>query len=328
MSSRSSSDDVGSETESVFYRDRPEWSDVTPIPQNDGPNPVVQIAYSDRFKDVFDYFRAVLKSGEKSARVLTLTEEALDLNPANYTVWYYRREVLKGLKTDLKDELRYCKEMIEEHPKNYQVWQHRRVLVEETKDTENELSFIEDILEKDQKNYHAWQHRQWVLQTFNLWKGEIEYVDRLLQEDIRNNSAWNQRFFVVTHSEGWTGPVADRETSVALKLIKKVSRNESAWNYLRGVLENCDDVSIKSSLADRIKGFCEELLAAGNDSPCLLGFMVELLQEELETNKSGKEEAIERVGTLCGQLANDCDTIRKRYWNHIANCTRKQYAQS
>ena len=41
-------------------------------------------------KDVFDYFRAVLKSGEKSARVLTLTEEALDLNPANYTVCYYR----------------------------------------------------------------------------------------------------------------------------------------------------------------------------------------------------------------------------------------------
>ena len=47
-------------------------------------------------KDVFDYFRAVLKSGEKSARVLTLTEEALDLNPANYTVWYYRFGFLRS----------------------------------------------------------------------------------------------------------------------------------------------------------------------------------------------------------------------------------------
>ena len=36
------------------------------------------------------------------------------------TLILLRREVLKSLKSNLKDELAYCREMIEEHPKNYQ----------------------------------------------------------------------------------------------------------------------------------------------------------------------------------------------------------------
>jgi protein farnesyltransferase/geranylgeranyltransferase type-1 subunit alpha len=63
-----------------------------------------------------------MASGEISQRALDLTADALDQNPANYSVWHHRRHLLKELKSDISAELNYCRDVIEQHPKNYQVW--------------------------------------------------------------------------------------------------------------------------------------------------------------------------------------------------------------
>jgi protein farnesyltransferase/geranylgeranyltransferase type-1 subunit alpha len=38
-------------------------------------------------KDATDYFRGIVRSGEKSERVLALTEHIIRLNPAHYSAW-------------------------------------------------------------------------------------------------------------------------------------------------------------------------------------------------------------------------------------------------
>ncbi|RYH28573.1 hypothetical protein EON65_11670 [archaeon] len=75
-------------------------------------------------------------------------------------------------------------------------------------------------------------------------------MEERIAEDIRNNSAWNQRWFVV-HRRGVDGvgmggegkgdrvvtsEVLQREIEYVWQSIFTVKKNESSWNYLRGLI--------------------------------------------------------------------------------------------
>ncbi|CAF3657472.1 unnamed protein product [Rotaria socialis] len=318
--SRSESDsESDSSSKHLRYCDRPEWSDVVPIEQDDGPNAVVKIAYSEAFRDTFDYLRACMHKNELSERALELTKSACHLNPANYTVWCYRRKILLHLGSDLDEELAFVGRMIELHPKNYQVWEHRRLIVEISGHSSNELSFIASTIKLDSKNYHAWQYRQWVLKTYALWSDELHYVDHLLQDDIRNNSAWNQRYFVIAHTTGFKDDVIERELDYVEKRIELYPDNESAWNYLRGIAR----FRLASLTDQRIWNFCRNLYENhflkdefnNQQWRFLLGYMIELLMDDDRVDK--QEDNKKMIHDLCEKLMLQIDPIRKKYWQYI-----------
>jgi len=312
----------------VFYRDREEWSDIDPIPQDDGEHPVVKIAYTEQFSDIYDYLRGAMAKRELSERVLLLTEDAIEMNAANYTVWHYRRLVLKEIDADLREELKFCREMIEENPKNYQVWHHRRLVVAWLGDAAGEKRLTEVIFAQDAKNYHAWEHRQWLLQAYGDYSGELDYTSRLIASDARNNSAWNHRFFVVVGTAGLDDlAVLRRELEYAKAACAAVPANESPWNYLKGLLSKAT-VDVTELAAEVTQWIWEMVLASAaehavplsaSDRATLIAqlpkgavhsqVLIGLL--DMVTRYGGDRAVAEKI---CDQLCIQ-DPIRSRYWN-------------
>lgn len=162
------------------------FSDLSPMPQDDGPEPVCVIDYPTSFRLAYDYMRAVWKADELSDRTLRLSALCLKLNPANYTVWQFRRRCLRHLgldKATIQRDLDMTASLGGTNPKNYQIWFHRRALLEchdSLKDDflESELDYNSRVMEEDPKNHHAWSHRQWFIKTISdetVWKNEMEF---------------------------------------------------------------------------------------------------------------------------------------------------------
>ncbi|KAF9457729.1 protein prenylyltransferase [Collybia nuda] len=316
-----------------LFSERPEWSDITPLDQYEDANPVAPIFYSADYKDATDYFRGVVKTGEKSERVLDLTERVIRLNPAHYSAWQYRYETLIALGSPLDVELKLMDELAVKFLKTYQVWHHRRLLVTLTRNPAPELKFIATSLKEDAKNYHTWSYRQWLLAYFNdedLWQGELDFVEMMTTQDVRNNSAWHHRFFVVFQSglrEGETdrARVIKRELTYVKHNISLAANNPSAWNYLRGILD-ANNIPY-ADLGEFVKPYAtspqdlpvSDLVdlenpppAKGAELPCAPA--IEFLADIYE--KQGGQDGLRQAAELWRSLADEHDTMRKKYWEY------------
>lgn len=283
------------------------------------------------------YLRAVMVLKEHTPRCLRLTEHIIEMNPAHYTVWLYRFEIVQALNIPIPDELEWLNDVSLEHLKNYQIWHHRQQLLDHLYPTlqsdENavaalaasELDFLADILEKDTKNYHVWSYRQYLVRKLGLWdlEDEIKSIELLISQDVRNNSAWSHRFFLVFDNPHQSTPgshsteydpkvpadIVDQEVSYAQEKITLAPQNQSPWNYLRGVL-------VKGGRPlGSVREFVETFVTALGEgeekevvrSSHALDLLADIYKEAGEKDKAD----------LClRRLGEKWDRIREGYWEY------------
>lgn len=280
------------------------------------------------------YLRAVMAAKEYSPRVLTLTEHIIDLNAAHYTVWLYRASTILALNIPLDKEIQWMNKVALENEKNYQIWTHRQTLIDHafpelSSDpsamqafADAELHFTDSMFDQDAKNYHVWSHRQYIVQKFNLFgsPAELKSIESLLRQDVRNNSAWSHRFFLVFSNPEHTTPgsratqhdplvpreVIDRELAFAQAATYEAPQNQSAWEYIRGVLRKGG-----RGLAT-LEAFASEFVSipeAGEEdvkSSHALDFLADAWGEKGEVEKADRALVL---------LGDKYDRIRKNYWD-------------
>ncbi|KAG0304227.1 hypothetical protein BGZ98_005768 [Dissophora globulifera] len=338
----------------VPFYEKPEWSDVVPVSQDDGPNPLVPIAYSKEYSTTMDYFRAICRLEEQSERALELTRIVIDLSPSHYTVWHYRQKLLKALNKDLNKELEWIHEMAIEHPKSYQIWHHRQVVVEHMSASllppavtgtgttassmtttptipyqdlsaeqqeaardivRRELSSIAEAFEDDSKNYHAWSYRQWVLNHFGR-EGAPWWQEELdYVNDLLTIDIRNNSAWNQRFFIVSLGPTPLTGDIVRREVEYATSKIERTPNNESPWVYIAGVLKKAGFPLSEIKDFCENLLPLPRANFSPYLHSTLLDIYEQEAKEHPTAENIDKAKEEAIILAEKVDTIRSKYWN-------------
>lgn len=197
-------------------------------------------------KDASNYFRGIVKTGEKSPRVLELTERMIRLNPAHYTAWCVCPPL--SLPTNsfvLHRQYRYETLL-------YQLFSSPNSSLTTTPSKKsallahplisNELILLDELSTRFLKTYQVWHHRRLIVCLTGEWKRELECTTRVLEGwegDAKNYHTWSYRQWLLGYFGGAGVPGADtvdsdiwsNELSFVDSMLSRDLRNNSAWHH-------------------------------------------------------------------------------------------------
>ena len=163
------------------------------------------------------------------------TSKLLQINPEYYTIWNYRRRILRTL-------------FSAPHSDNQSVDAGGLSLESIETLISDDLSFLLPLLRQYPKCYWIWNYRSWLLNestrllpksaSRKLWYQELGLDSKMLSLDSRNFHGWGYRRSIVkaleskelglqTKSETMTEP----EFQYTTKMIESNLSNFSAWHH-------------------------------------------------------------------------------------------------
>jgi len=239
------SSDTESETSDGDYTTSSLWSDIHPIPQDDGPTPLAQIAYHPEYAIAMSYLRAVMAKNEVSERVLGLTGDVIRMNPAHYTVWSFRFKCLVGLSRLQEEEKKRRKDGGREGNK-LTTTTKTMAASEVTRDEGSNSEHKEEILQKQEeiaKGEHPNEEEEEETSSStknkferNYWLEELAYTTQIASIYEKNYQIWHHRQLIVDYLSlasrtNPNGISLYNERAVTQSMFDKDSKNYHVWTY-------------------------------------------------------------------------------------------------
>ena len=100
--------------------------------------------------------------------------------------------------------------------------------------------------------------------------------------------------------------------------------NESAWNYLRGVL-NHHPSGLNGHIV--VEEFCQLLKSEDCHISFFQAFQVDRMEELMVKQPSLSSELLLHADHLLTSLANETDPIRHEYWLFLSRYLHSQFAK-
>lgn len=240
------------------WQEKYDFSNIDPIYHQESANSLAEILYDDDYKSAIGYMRALMARDEHSARALAVVQAVIMRNPAHYTAWHYRLQILKGAGHDIvpkeawifhaaapeiesdddseeEDEKEATnsadiKEKTEDQEEEGETKQPTEVepVAEEPMPVIENYTWLNDVTLDNPKNYQIWHYRQQLApslytnspQVIKLYYGlERLLVELVLSEDAKNIHAWSHLIWLVN----WIASPFKQETKIDKENLPKAS---------------------------------------------------------------------------------------------------------